>query len=100
MSSKVMRVAVLLLPPAADAMAMTDESSVDDGSMALVPGAQITVWGEDGRVETSLVMTRDELARHVTDCRAVYDSMQAVADASRSRWDRYHQAVKKREERS
>jgi hypothetical protein len=96
-----MRVAVLLLPPPSETMAMTDESSgVEDDGMALVPGAQITVWGEDGRVETSLVMTRDELARHVTDCRAVYDSMQAVADASRSRWDRYHQAMKKREERS
>jgi hypothetical protein len=60
-----------------------------------MPIAQVSMVGEEsGEVVKSMFMDRRELARTITELRAIYDAMDDCAQAVDRGWQRYRDAMR------
>jgi hypothetical protein len=57
--------------------------------------AQLTVTREDGVVEASFFMSKDELKRHIVECRAIFDSMDEAAGLADRRWSKFRESIRR-----
>lgn len=89
----------------ADDQSIAMSASVDvggediDGVMGLKikPVAQVSfVEEESGRVLSSMFIERQDLARAITEMRAVYDGMEACASIVDRGWQKYRDRVRRR----
>lgn len=55
----------------------------------VTPVAHITILSPDEAAEAVVSMSKDELAKHIVACRAVFESMSQAAEVADRRWARY-----------
>ena len=71
-----------------------DDEVVDrEMGIKVTPLAQITVTREDGAVETSVFMTKDELKHHIFEARAILHTLDPAADLADGVWAKYRRGL-------
>lgn len=63
--------------------------------MAVMPFAQLTVFRRGGHVESSTLLTKDELIRHIYEARAILKSMDKAAELADEHWAGYRKGVRR-----
>jgi hypothetical protein len=73
-------------------------SELIDKVMGLLPTpmAVLTVTADTGRPEAHVFLTREELLRHIAECRAIYVAMPEAAKAGDAEWSKYRETVRAR----
>ena len=75
------------------------DTAIVDREMGLnvTPIAQLTITCVDGKCESSVFMTKEQLVRLAYECRAVVQTMNDAAKLADSQWAEYRRGVMKRE---
>lgn len=108
MNNVTLRVAVTFVAPDPKSVAMSAMPELNqaglDGEqldnivgLRVMPVAQVSFLAEDnGQVLSSMFMTQDELARAITEMRAIHDAMPGCVNLVDRGWQRYRDAVRRR----
>lgn len=82
--------------PEVAAAAAAEGMSVDEATgMSALAFAQLTVFRRGGHVESSTILTKDELIRHIYEARAVLKSMDRAAELADREWAGYRKGVRR-----
>jgi hypothetical protein len=108
MNNVTMRVAMTFVAPDPKSVAMSAMPEINqaglDGEhldamvgLRVTPVAQISFLNEDtGEVLESMFMSQDEMARALTEMRAIHDAMAGCAEIVDRGWQRYRDAIRRR----